>query len=128
MIYSRQREAILRVLRANPIHPTADELYALVKEKDQSISIATVYRNLSQLTKAGKVLKIPNPDGADRFDGNITKHNHAVCTCCGKVLDIMIPLPDVCAAANKQSDIHVDGVTMLFSGICAKCAAQKEHE
>lgn len=128
MIYSRQRETILKVLRENPVHPTADELYSLVREHDQNVSIATVYRNLNQLTKAGKVLKIPNPDGADRFDGNIASHNHAVCSCCGRVFDIMVPLPDVCMAANKQNEIHIDGVTMLFSGVCLKCAAKTEHE
>ena len=51
----------------------------------------------NQLAAAGKVLKISNPNGADRFDGNIVHHNHAVCSCCGRMFDIMVPLPDVCA-------------------------------
>ena len=115
MIYSRQREIILNTLRTNPVHPTTDELHEMVKGQDPNISIATVYRNLNQLAAAGKVFKISNPNGADRFDGNIVHHNHAVCSCCGRMFDIMVPLPDVCAAANAQRDIYVDGVSMLFS-------------
>lgn len=127
MIYSRQREIILNTLRTNPVHPTADELHEMVKEQDPNISIATVYRNLNQLAAAGKVLKISNPNGADRFDGNIVHHNHAVCSCCGRMFDIMVPLPDVCAAANAQHEIYVDGVSMLFSGICARCAQTQRN-
>lgn len=128
MIYSRQREIILNTLRTNPVHPTADELHEMVKGQDPNISIATVYRNLNQLAAAGKVLKISNPNGADRFDGNIVHHNHAVYSCCGRMFDIMVPLPDVCAAANAQRDIYVDGVSMLFSGICARCAQTQRNE
>ena len=40
----------------------------------------------------------------------------------------MVPLPDVCAAANAQRDIYVDGVSMLFSGICARCAQTQRNE
>lgn len=127
MIYSRQREIILNTLMQNPVHPTADELHELVRKQNPGISIATVYRNLNQLSEAGTVLKIPNPNGADRFDGNITEHNHAVCRRCGKMFDIMVDLPDVCSAANEQSEIFVDGVSMLFSGICAKCAAAESE-
>ena len=128
MIYSRQREIILKTLRANPVHPTADELHGMVREHDPNISMATVYRNLNQLAGAGKVLKIANPDGADRFDGNIARHNHAICTRCGRMFDIMVPLPDVCRAANAQHEIFVDGVSMLFSGICAICAQAQRNE
>ena len=128
MIYSRQREIILNTLRTNPVHPTTDELHEMVKGQDPNISIATVYRNLNQLAAAGKVFKISNPNGADRFDGNIVHHNHAVCSHCGRMFDIMVPLPDVCAAANAQRDIYVDGVSMLFSGICARCAQTQRNE
>ena len=125
MIYSRQREIILNTLRTNPVHPTADELHEMGKGLySMSFSVVSI---LPQLAAAGKVLKISNPNGADRFDGNIVHHNHAVCSCCGRMFDIMVPLPDVCAAANAQRDIYVDGVSMLFSGICARCGKLRQN-
>lgn len=45
MKYSKQREHILKTLRENVIHPTADEIYALARKGMPSLSLATVYRN-----------------------------------------------------------------------------------
>ena len=127
MNYSQQRNCIMNIVVSNPVHPTAEQVYDIARRSYPKISLGTVYRNLNQLAAAGKVLKISNPNGADRFDGNIVHHNHAVCSCCGRMFDIMVPLPDVCAAANAQRDIYVDGVSMLFSGICARCGKLRQN-
>ena len=52
MKYSKQREHILKTLRENVIHPTADEIYALARKEMPSLSLATVYRNLNQIGRA----------------------------------------------------------------------------
>ncbi len=51
MNYSRQRELILDTLVKNPVHPTAEKLFAIIKKEypEANIGIATVYRNLSKL-------------------------------------------------------------------------------
>ena len=67
--YSRQRESIKRYLMMTKDHPTADTVYLHVKEEFPNISLGTVYRNLNLLTDIGEVIKIPTPDGGDRFDG-----------------------------------------------------------
>lgn len=46
-----QKNIILEVLKNNRSHPTAQELYTLVKEKDPTIGQATVYRNVKNLSK-----------------------------------------------------------------------------
>ena len=53
MNYSKQREIILNTLKENVVHPTAEYLYAKIQEKDPKISLATLYRNLNQLTENG---------------------------------------------------------------------------
>ncbi len=127
MIYSRQREAVLDALRGVSTHPTAEELFDLLRKKQAGISLATVYRNLNQLAENGIILRIPTPDGPDRFDGDTTTHYHAVCTTCGRTIDIFTDkMPDVCAAANApQDEIDISGVTMLFTGTCKKCHSDK---
>ena len=67
--YSRQRESILQYLSATHSHPTADMVYMHVKEEFPNISLGTVYRNLNLLADIGEIIKIPTPDGGDRFDG-----------------------------------------------------------
>jgi Fur family peroxide stress response transcriptional regulator len=122
MIYSRQREVILTALRTSCTHPTAEELYAAIKPENPGISLATVYRDLNQLARHGIILRIHSKNGPDRFDGNTSAHYHAICSVCGKAVDIFTDdMPDVLAAANMQDDIEVTDVVMLFTGVCRDC-------
>ena len=69
-----KREAIKHYLASTKEHPTADTVYLHVKEDFPNISLGTVYRNLNLLTDIGEAIKIPTPDGGDRFDGNVIPH------------------------------------------------------
>lgn len=59
---TRQRLAIMHVLRAAEDHPRAEDILARAKEQDPSVSQATVYRTLAMLEKTGTVLR-------NEFDG-----------------------------------------------------------
>ena len=58
MIYSKQRELILKTVLENRIHPTADRVFSLLKPEHPGLSLATVYRNLNQLAQNGLLLKL----------------------------------------------------------------------
>lgn len=127
MIYSKQRESILNALHASHSHPTAEELYSAIKPESPGISLATVYRDLNQLAEHGMILRIHVKNGPDRFDGNIKAHYHAVCSECGRIVDIFTHnMPDVSAVANMQNEINVTDVEMLFTGICKDCQSKKD--
>ena len=68
MKYSRQRELILKTLKENCIHPTAEQLYELIRREEPTVSLATVYRNLNLLAENGMVKKIEGLDGTAHFD------------------------------------------------------------
>ena len=72
--FSKQRELVLKTVKANLIHPTALEVYGMTREVDPTISMGTVYRNLNLLAEQGKILRIKVPGGADRYDGTIEPH------------------------------------------------------
>ena len=57
--YSRQRESIINCLKGRKDHPTADMIYASVREEYPKISLGTVYRNLSLLVDQGEILPDP---------------------------------------------------------------------
>ena len=63
MNYSKQREIILNTLKENVVHPTAEYLWEKVKEKDPKISLATLYRNLNQLSENGIIKKTQSSTG-----------------------------------------------------------------
>ena len=66
--YSKQRASIKDYLMHTTSHPTADTVYLHIKEEFPNISLGTVYRNLNLLADIGEALRIPTPDGGDRFD------------------------------------------------------------
>lgn len=61
MKYSKQREALLTLLRSTRSHPSADWLYENLRKEFPNISLGTVYRNLAQLAENGDILKIRLP-------------------------------------------------------------------
>lgn len=122
--YSRQRESIMKYLLATKEHPTADMVYLHMRKEFPNISLGTVYRNLNVLTDIGEAIKIPAPDGGDRFDGTIMPHNHFFCTSCRKVLDLdldMRNIEQVNKAASQNFDGMIESSTIIFLGKCSDC-------
>ena len=122
--YSRQRESIKKYLSSTKEHPTADMVYFHVKQEYPNISLGTVYRNLNLLTDLGEIVKISAPGRSDRFDGNRAPHNHFVCTCCGKILDVKLNVEET-EAMNKAASLDCDGIiessSTIFYGKCNEC-------
>ncbi len=118
--YSKQREAILNVLRSTDTHPTANWIYNKVRESLPNISLGTVYRNLSALADAGEILCINVGDGMEHFDGNNSPHLHMHCTSCNTIYDAYLngdPFSDIVTdkGFTPESSIY------LVYGICKKC-------
>ena len=118
---TRQRALILEILQHSPKHLTADEIFAIAKEKMPGIARGTVYRNLSLLSEIGEIQKISSSNGPDRFDGNPKPHFHFFCRKCGQVTDIPCKYP-----IDFQSQLHdfggkVEEESIQFFGICETC-------
>ncbi|SDP58979.1 Fur family transcriptional regulator [Desulforhopalus singaporensis] len=126
---TNQREIILRVLRSNKQHLTADELYDVVKKLMPRISLATVYRNLEILSDAGMIGKLEISGRQKRFDYDPSDHHHIYCAVCHRVDN----LPDNCQGV-KQKDLgrvrgySVTGYRLEIVGICPDCQALEEKE
>ena len=71
MRYSRQREALLQLLRSTTSHPDAEWLYEGLRKENPRISLGTVYRNLRQLADAGEIIEIASGT-VSHFDGDIS--------------------------------------------------------
>ena len=108
-------------------HPTADEVFCEVSREYPAISKATVYRNLNQMAEQGTLLKIPIPDGADRFDITVKNHYHIRCSCCGRVYDV--DMPYFSNLESQITDAHgfdIKGHEIIFAGICPDCKLKIE--
>lgn len=120
--YSKQREEIKKTVMANRIHPTADEVYTIVRKENPQISLGTVYRNLNALSESGVIQKISVGDGYDRFDGDVSQHYHVLCTECGKIFDARIEIAqDLNWEILAQTGVEVSSQNFVFKGICNDC-------
>ncbi|MDH7480054.1 MAG: Fur family transcriptional regulator, partial [Syntrophomonadaceae bacterium] len=88
---THQRLVILDYLLHSKDHPSAEAIYADLRQRYPTISLATVYNTLEMLAKVGLVIDLGAPGERRRFDGNMTDHSHYFCTSCGRVTDLHIP-------------------------------------
>ncbi len=122
MRLTTQRQIILEELSKVKTHPTASELYDMVRKRLPRIGLGTVYRNLELMAENGMVLKLEVGGTQKRFDATTHTHYHIRCTDCGKVDDIDTPVMDdlVREAANATA-YEVLGHHIEFSGRCLAC-------
>jgi Fe2+ or Zn2+ uptake regulation protein len=119
---TRQREAILAVIRSREDHPTANEIFQAARLTLPGISYATVYNSLRFLKEAELVLEIQFGDGASRYDRETGRHDHAICNCCGKLVDFELPqAADLMRSAARQSKFQPASVHLTLRGICPDC-------
>ena len=119
---TQQRSIILEELRKAAVHPTADEIYQLVRQRLPRVSLGTIYRNLELLAGQGTIRKIEYA-GRKRFEGNILPHQHAHCQKCGQVHDIIppVPLPDIRHVTLPR--FTITAACLEFNGLCDACAS-----
>ena len=126
-----QRVVVLTVLRAQEEPVTADELHALSQPRQPSLDLATVYRVLQFLQRAGLAAALTLGGGPQRFKyrdpGDY--HHHVVCKHCGAHTQV----PDsLFAGMRAELDarygfaLQVDH--MLLPGLCAGCRGEAEGE
>ena len=126
MNFSKQRAQVLETLQENVVHPTAEYLYDILKKKNPKISLATLYRNLNQLAKAGMIKKIEGLENSAHFDHNTHRHYHFICDKCKKVYDIDAEVaPDIISKTEKETGFCITGHDIVFHGVCRECLNSK---
>jgi len=121
--YSRQRESIYQYLLDAPHHPSAEMIYTDLKAENPELSLGTVYRNLRLLEEQGKVRRVINHQGNERYDAICGDHAHFLCQNCGAIED----LPGMDPAALRQSLTLEEGyrparLDMIVTGRCPRCS------
>lgn len=117
-----QREAVLAVIREREDHPTASDIFEAARKRLPSLSYATVYNSLKFLREAGMVREISFGDCASRYDGVMDRHDHAICSSCGKLVDFDLPeAAELMRAAARKSKFKPESVHLTLMGVCPDC-------
>jgi Fur family peroxide stress response transcriptional regulator len=122
---TKQREVVLQVIKDSMGHLTANEVFSVAKGLLPTISFATVYNSLRYLKDAGLIAEIQFGNGASRFDRITSRHDHALCTECGKLVDIEMEHPrELVAQAAKYSKFKPESLEFTLRGLCENCVKQ----
>ena len=120
---TKQRQVVLRVIREAETHLTANEVFDGARIMLPGISFATVYNSLRFLKEEGLIGEVSFGPDATRYDRNLKRHDHAVCSNCGKLVDLELSFSDqLVEEAAKRSKFKADYVELILRGVCPDCS------
>ena len=111
-----QRQAIIDTVFSTEHHFTAEQLLEWSRQRDKSVSRATVYRTLPLLTESGLVREMDFGKEHKFYDPNYARHprrNHIICQDCGKIIEF-------------ESD-EIERLGLTFSRLSAEMDRLKEE-
>ncbi|RWX52146.1 Fur family transcriptional regulator, ferric uptake regulator [Candidatus Electrothrix marina] len=121
-----QRQILLEELSKVNSHPTACELYEMVRKRLPRIGLGTVYRNLEIMADSGMILKLELGGTQKRFDATTEPHYHIRCSVCGKMDDITIDVQEkITKNAARKTSYKILGHNVEFTGECPACQKAK---
>ena len=120
--YSETRDIIYNYLYETKAHPSADMIYNDLKSVLPKLSLKTVYTNLRFFEEHGKVVRVANVNGSDRYDANCEEHVHLVCDECGAVIDIMDADIKKAKKAFQVGQAKIKSIQIVLHGTCERCS------
>ncbi len=119
---TKQRQAVLRVIHESEKHLTANEVFEDARRLLPSISFATVYNSLRFLKQEGLIGEIQFGSDATRYDRKLTRHDHALCNKCGKLVDLELSIPvALIEEASALSKFNAESLELTLRGLCPDC-------
>jgi Fur family peroxide stress response transcriptional regulator len=123
---THQRQVIYAAVVAMPGHYSPESIFAEVRRKTPSISLATVYNNLRLFVEHGLLREVSPHASTLLVEGNLEPHHHLVCTRCKAVQDIeggFIYYKRLSRRAPRGFDLTQPLVEVF--GLCRRCSAKR---
>lgn len=118
-----QRRAVLETIRNSRAHLSADQIWNQVRVIIPNISLATVYKALSEFKDVGQIRALPL-SGKLRFDiEDGPGHHHLVCQRCGTVADVYATdgLTEPILSQTAEQGFEISATEITFKGLCPSC-------
>ena len=119
---TKQRQAVLQVIRESDEHLTANEVFDDARRLLPGISFATVYNSLRYLKNEGLIGEVRFGADTTRYDRKLTRHDHAICNKCGKLVDLELSIPvALIEEASDLSKFQAESIELTLRGLCPEC-------
>ena len=102
-------------------HVNIEDLYETMLKKFNSISLATIYKNINLMIENAFIQEVKIPNTKSVYELTKEAHSHLVCDNCGHVEDISLDLSAVSALAAHSTEFEINKADLVFSGLCKKC-------
>jgi Fur family peroxide stress response transcriptional regulator len=119
---TRYRSVVLEMLRGAKAHPTAAEVFRIVRKRRPGVAYATIYNSLNWLERTGMIARVDFADEAARYDPIIERHDHLICNRCGALRDVTIKLSaHIVGHVARGVGFRVERYRTELYGLCGKC-------
>lgn len=119
---TRQRIALLRLLRDTAGHPTAPELYKQLRRELRSVSRKTVYEILNSFVREGLAACVTDGGEPFRYEARTHAHYHARCRICGQLVDVPARADgQIRGLASVPEGFRVEAIAVTLRGVCLRC-------
>ncbi|SFV58602.1 Peroxide stress regulator; Ferric uptake regulation protein; Fe2+/Zn2+ uptake regulation proteins [hydrothermal vent metagenome] len=115
-----QRIAIAQALDLHG-HLSIEQIYAILKERFSSLSLATIYKNINIMIENAFISEVKLPEQKSVYELTKESHSHLQCKVCHKVWDIYLDLDDIVDSASKGSSFEIESASLVLSGVCQEC-------
>jgi Fur family transcriptional regulator, ferric uptake regulator len=123
---TQQRDVLLDVIEHAGEHLDADGIYRLARERDNRISLSTVYRTLALLKQHDLVDELHLSEEHHHYEAKTgATHYHFVCTSCGAVKEFTGGAADrLRGELEAEQRVRITSMQLDLSGLCSRCAAK----
>jgi len=115
-----QRLAITDILYTKG-HISVEVLYEMMLKKFNSISLATIYKNINLMIENSFIQEVKIPNAKSVYELTKEEHSHLVCQKCNEVLDIKIDLDSIVTQTSDAYHFNIKNSNLILSGLCQNC-------
>ena len=120
---SKNRDSIISVLMKENVPVSVENIFLQAKEKNNKISLSTVYRIIDKLSELGVVREASRQDDKALYE--LVQHGHhhyIICTRCKKmaILD-SCPITELEQKISDETGFYITGHKYEIYGECQEC-------
>ncbi|MEA3351481.1 MAG: Fur family transcriptional regulator [Chloroflexota bacterium] len=125
-----QREMIIEALAHGGTHMTADEIFAKIQMRTQSVNIATVYRTLDMLVEEGLSRRTDLGEGQIAYASpKHGPHIHLVCKHCHQIIEAdQEMLSELHKRLSEEYSFNADLQHISIFGTCTQCQKREPSQ
>ena len=104
-------------------HANIDEIYEIAKKRHSTMSLATVYKNVTALLEKNILKEVALNNFKSKYEVTKEKHAHLVCKKCGYVEDIKLnrEINLTSKEIAKENNFIFEELELNIYGVCSKC-------